>query len=264
MRGLFRDAALEEVISATPCILRKTEIGEIRDKVPGWRRGAVFTREEAETLISDDRLPLDRRIFYAILVLAGVRHGEVAGLRWEHLDLGAEPLGRITVETSYDKGRTKTGVERLMPIHPTLASILAEWKLAGWESVMGRRPEPHDLVVPTPPPGKGKGRRTPAGEMRDKEFSYKRWCGENGDGGDLALLGLRHRRIHDMRRTFISLARSDGAAKDILRWGTHGRDGDIMDAYSEIEWQKLCAEVGKLKVTMSREARVVPLRARGR
>jgi hypothetical protein len=32
----------------------------------------------------------------------------------------------------------------------------------------------------------------------------------------LKLLGLRHRRGHDLRRTMISLARTDGARKDIL------------------------------------------------
>src|SRR6266511_5280827 len=34
---------------------------QIRDKNPAWRKGAQFTREEAEALISDERIPLDRR-----------------------------------------------------------------------------------------------------------------------------------------------------------------------------------------------------------
>ncbi len=34
-------------------------------------------------------------------------------------------------------------------------------------------------------------------------------------------LGLRHRRVHDTGRTFISLARGDGAWKDVLRLATH-------------------------------------------
>jgi hypothetical protein len=124
---------------------------------------------------------------------------------------------------------------------------------------MGRSPESDDLVVPTPSPGKGKGRRTHAGEMRDKEFTYKRWCGEDGDGGDLALLGFPHRRFHDLRRTFISLARSDGADKDVLARGTHGRSSDIMDTYTEVEWQRLCAEVAKFNVNLE-GARILRLR----
>jgi len=52
-----------------------------------------------------------------------------------------------------------------MPIHPTLFAILAEWKLAGWESVMGRRPDPQARPGR---PSKGRGRRTPAGQGKKK------------------------------------------------------------------------------------------------
>jgi hypothetical protein len=33
---------------------------------------------------------------------------------------------------------------------------------------------------------------------------------------------MAKRRQHDARRTFISIARADGARPDILRWATHG------------------------------------------
>src|SRR3954453_16187168 len=35
-----------------------------------------------------------------------------------------------------------------MPAHPTLAAILAEWKLSGWAAMMGRQPTPDDLIAP--------------------------------------------------------------------------------------------------------------------
>ena len=38
---------------------------------------------------------------------------------------------RLVVAGSYGNGKTKTGVERWMPVHPVLAAMLAEWKLAG-------------------------------------------------------------------------------------------------------------------------------------
>src|SRR5262249_32111127 len=65
---------------------------------------------------------------------------------------------------------------------------------------------------------------------------------------DLKLVGLRSRRVHDARRTFISLALADGARKDILRWITHGPEGDIVSAYTTLPWDALCTEVAKLKV----------------
>ena len=51
---------------------------------------------------------------------------------------------------------------------------------------------------------------------------------------DLARLGYRPRRVHDLRRTFISLALADGARKDVLRWITHGPEGDIVDLYTTL------------------------------
>jgi hypothetical protein len=54
------------------------------------------------------------------------------------------------VATSYDKGRTKTGRTRFMPVHPTLATMLAEWRLVGWPAIFGRTPNPDDLICPLP------------------------------------------------------------------------------------------------------------------
>ena len=39
---------------------------------------------------------------------------------------------------------------------------------------------------------------------------------------DLATLGLRPRRGHDLRRTFVTLAQVDGARRDVLKVITHG------------------------------------------
>ena len=81
--------------------------------------------------------------------------------------------------------------------------------------------------------------------MRDKNYSRKRLI------EDLATLELRHRRGHDLRRTMISLARSDGARKDLLEVCTHtpGSKGKTaIDAYTTFEWKALCEEVAKLRI----------------
>jgi hypothetical protein len=38
-----------------------------------------------------------------------------------------------------------------VPVHATLAKMLAEWKLSGWRELMGRTPQPDDLVIPPVP-----------------------------------------------------------------------------------------------------------------
>jgi integrase len=267
-RSMFRDAALADLIAAPPAILGKRQIGAVRDRDPEWRATAVFTRAEVERLISDERIPEDRRTLYALLALAGLRHGEAAAQRWRHLDPGAEPLGRLTVAASNDRETTKTGVERRVPVHPVLAAMLAEWKLSGWPAMFGRAPDPEDLVIPTAPPRTGGGKKTPAGRMRSKGYTFKRWCGGKADeevrspACDLAVLGLRHRRLHDLRRTFVSLCREGGADKERLRLVTHGRPSDVLDLYTEVDWPLLCAEVAKLRIERRGPAGVVPLPAR--
>jgi len=75
---------------------------------------------------------------------------------------------------------------------------------------------------------------------------------------DLERIGLRRRRQYDSRRTFISLAQADGARKDILRWVTHGPEGDIVSLYTTLPWATLCEEVAKLKIGL-REGRLIAL-----
>ena len=81
---------------------------------------------------------------------------------------------------------------------------------------------------------------------------------------DLKDVGLRKRRQHDARRTFISIARADGARPDILRWATHGPTGDIVDDYTTLPWPALCEEVAKVRVSVL-EGKVIamPLAATG-
>ena len=122
-----------------------------------------------------------------------------------------------------------------------MAAILAKWKLNGWPQMMGRAPTLEDLVVPMAAPT-NRGRRVPLGRMRTDHNSYKRLV------KDLAALGLRHRRGHDLRRTMITLARSDGARKDILELCTHNPDESTIDIYTSFPWEVLCREVAKMRI----------------
>ena len=250
MKALFRDAHLADLIDSSPCVLTKYQLGENEDKNPEWRATAIYSRDELEMLIADPRIPTDRQMLYALEGIGGLRHGEAAGLRWRHYDATLDPLGRLIVATSYDKGRTKTKRTRYMPVHPTLAAMLAEWKLGGWTAMMGRAPTPEDLIVPLP-----QSARIALGKMRSKNDSYKRLF------KDLEALGLRHRRGHDLRRTMISFARTDGARKDLLELCTHTprRKGSAIDDYTEFPWDALCAEVAKLRIERAPRGRVIAL-----
>jgi integrase len=227
LRQIFHEAVADELLEGHPCVLNRGVIPKIADKDPEWRATAIFTRDEAEQLISDPRIPPDRRVLYALKTVAGLRHSEAATLRWRQYDATLKPLGGI------DLSYTKSKVPRRVSVHPTLARILAAWRIGGWAQRHGRNPSADDLITPTI-------NFTP----RDKheapnQFRY-----------DLDALGLRHRRGHDLRRTFITLALVDGARRDLLETVSHGPRGDIISVYSTFPWPALCEEVAKLRICL--------------
>jgi integrase len=247
VRQVFQEAVLEEALAGNPIIVARGVLPKLQDKDPGWRPLAVFTLAEGEALISDPRISKHRRVNYGIELLTGLRTGQVSGLTWADYDPDKQPLGCITSSFSWDSKkkvlkRTKTGVTHAVPVHPTLAKVLAEWKLTGWRTRMGRAPRPSDLIVPTI-----------NGGHRDVRKALEDFH------EDLVRLGLRKRRHYDARRTFISLALDGGASKDLLMQITHPRPADAFDLYRTPSWDALCATVGCIKMSM-KEGRVIELR----
>lgn len=225
---MFRAAVSEEVIDATPCVLQRGVLPKNVDADPEWRAGAVFGREELEWLISDARIAADRRVLYALKGLAALRHTEAARLRWAQIE-ARKPLDAILLS------QVKSKVPRQVPIHPTLSWILEDWRQRGWAQHYGRRPElDADLVVPT--------RNLRAHKSPESQRAF---------GRDLVRLGLRVRRGHDLRRTFVTLARADGARRDVLEAVTHGPRGNIVDVYTSWPWDVLCTEVAKLRISVT-------------
>jgi integrase len=151
---MFELAVVDELVEANPDHCQAGDLPKQRDRDPAWRSQGTFTVDEVERLISDPAIPVERRVQYALKALAGMRHGEAAALTWRAIDYTAEPLARINVVRGYnsttDKIKTtKTENGRAVPMHLTLAKILAAWRLSHWSRPYGRQPTLDDLVVPT-------------------------------------------------------------------------------------------------------------------
>ena len=168
-----------------------------------------------------------------------------------------KPLGKLTVALSYNtrKNRaksTKTEAVRHVPVHPTLAAMLAEWKLGGWAAMMGRSPGPDDLIVPLPPEAAARRRTREGDAFRGHDYSGKRWREE-----DMPALGWRYREPYATKSTFITLAIEDGAKPEIIEHRvTHTKARrSAFDGYDRgPHWIETCGEVAKLKI--QRRARV--------
>jgi integrase len=248
LSAMFRDARIAgrlpgdlAVVGSYPCILRARQLGKVEDKESGWRAGAVFSRTELRMLLTDDRIPLDRRVQYGLLGVGALRDGEMCALRWGDIQVES-PLNRMVIRRNHDRDRTKTVPERWMPIHPVLQELLAVWA-RGYEKTFGAAIGQDTLVIPTME-ARNRGPRVPKGTMRNNNYVYKRWL------KDLTALGLTHRRVHDLRRTFISMAKGDGAVEGILKWATHSAPTHVMALYTSYEWEKVCGEVSKLKLSL--------------
>tara|TARA_R110002096_G_scaffold436100_2_gene667798 strand:- start:50865 stop:51584 length:720 start_codon:yes stop_codon:yes gene_type:complete len=233
---MFQDAVVDELIDTTPCVLKQHDLPKKIDKDPTFRANATFTRDELVRITTDRRVPDDRRMLYGLMGIGAMRFGEAAARRWRDYDTDTEPLGRMVIASSFDvkshrEKATKTQSPRAMPVHQTLCEMLMAWKEDGWAQLMSRRPNPDDLIVPSV-----------KGRFRNVNHSLRQFH------KDLDALGFRRRRQHDLRRTFITLARAGGARPDILRWATHGPTGDIVDIYTSMPWESLCEAVAYLKV----------------
>jgi integrase len=219
-RGLIRE---------TPYDAERVELPELG--APDVGEG--FTADEVQRMISDPRIPADRRVLYALEFLTGQRTGEAAARRWRDWDRDRQPLGAITVDTSYStraktEKATKTKVRRTIPVHPVLAMMLAEWHAIGWLEFVGRAPEPGDLIAPLA-----------TGEHRPSHTSWRDFR------RDLEALGLAPQRHYESRSTFISVAEGHGADPAMIARMTHPSPKKAKDLYRRVrnEWPAMCAAV---------------------
>lgn len=280
-----------------------------RDADPLWRFSAYYSVEEANRLISDERIPFDRRVVYAVLFFTGMRWGELAALRWSRWDHAAKPLGRLQIALSYStklvdangekhggEKLTKTETPRLVPVHPELAKILAEWKLQ-WANFYGRPPRDNDLIIPARAPGQRllnapdyqamldaepgltkadlaarlgvsraavtQGCRRAPVKQSDLEKGYRSaTVGWKRLQEDLDLLGIRRRRTHDVRRTTYSLlceARANTKIVEFMLWGPSATA--VRDVYATISWPAFCEEMIKLPLRRVELSKVLELPA---
>jgi hypothetical protein len=249
LAAVMRDARIAGHIQQTPCVLTEVQLGSVIDKDPEWRATALFTRKEATDLITDARIPADRQVVYALGLLAGLRIGEGAALRWRSYDATRDPLGSLTIARAYSTSRsqakgTKTEAVRHVPVHPVLAEMLAEWRATGWPAMFGREPEPDDLIVPLPPTVT-RTKRT-GDPYRGWDYTGRRWREV-----DLPALGWRHRSVYDSRATFVTLVLEDGADPDIIESRvTHTKKTrSAFRGYDRGErWAETCREVAKLRI----------------
>lgn len=245
---MFRTAVFEKLIPVSPCVLLKGML-PARPRKPK----AIYEKDDLRKLLLCEKVPLDRRVVYALAGLTAMRHGEVAGRRWRDWDPDTLILGCLAVDTQYDDQPLKSPDgeprPRRVPVHPTLALILTHWKEVGFPKLFGRAPRPEDYIVPSRrgPQHHRTVRRSLAclTETREKK-------GRAGHRvSDCEAAGITPLTFHRFRDTCISLARRDGARKDVFERISHNSKGDIVDGYTLFDWAPLCEAMGALRFELT-------------
>lgn len=174
-------------------------LGRERERVTPY----IFTDEEVSTLMScasrlyfshDPLRPLAVRTSIGLMRACGLRPGEAIALEDDDLDLDA---GTIAVRDS------KFGRTRVLPMHPSAVSALADYREAR-DSVRPNRACTRLIV--------GDGGREVRIWTLDGVFESLRMC--LLDRGQM--WGRRPPRLYDLRHTM--------AVRTLLRWHGEGRD----------------------------------------
>ncbi len=180
-------------------------------RVPAARnRGERFaTPQEAAALLA--AVPDRDRAIWATALYAGLRRGEIMGLRWTDVDLKA---GTIHVRRSWDPehgpGDTKNRRHRRVPIVAALREHLAAERLG--------QPPGHDLCFGLEP-----GR--PFRPDRLQERADTAWTQS----------GLQRVTLHDCRHTYASLAIAASVnAKALSTYMGHATVAFTLDRYGHL------------------------------
>jgi integrase len=230
---LFRDALIEELVTANVAVLPK---GILRRSARRDTR-KPYEPHEVIALVTSPAVSLPGRMFAALAIFTGMREGEVCGRRWRDWDPSSVPLGCLKVETQYNDQPLKTewgnkgSHPRRVPVHPSLATLLTWWQQTGFAFVHDRAPGEGDFIVPH------RRRGTGATKGHTKATAYNLFVQSCKEAG------VTNRTLHSTRHTFLTLAHRGGASKAVAEKVTHNAKGDIVDQYTHRDWEELCRAV---------------------
>jgi integrase len=211
-------------------------------ELPSWQRGTIQPRTADEAkrfLIAAKSDPLCAA--FVLLVLCGVRRGEVLGLRWGDIEFDrgvfriSQQVQRIRGELLIGPVKTSAGVRTL----PLLDLVCQALKLqaerqASYRAAMGSAWPQTDLVFTT-----RTGRPI---EPRSLVRSFRRICEENK---------IRTSKVHHLRRTVASLLKDLRVpARDAQKILGHARISTTLEIYTDSDDQAQRDALSQLHVLL--------------
>lgn len=178
--------------------------------------GAVKT-----SLLSDGN---PRAALWGMMLLAGLRVGEAICVMWGDLVERPELPGlRVCRSWHNDLGvvPTKTGADRLVPIHPRLGELMSNAGPAGTTVA-----------------------RTAASGSRWGRSEVWRWLQR-----DLSRAGIERRPAHSLRRMWVSMLRAQNVSDSLISLMKNGEGvTSDLDRYTTRAWMQQCEAIKTITV----------------
>jgi integrase len=192
----------------------------LRLPVANGRRERVASPQEAAELI--EALPEGQRCLWWTAALAGLRRGELRGLRWSDVDLGENV---IAVERSWDEKvgpvapKSRKGTRRV-PIPASLRKHLLEQKMR-----TGRDGE--DLVF-------GSSRARPFTPTHVRKLALAAWEAVNVERREEEQTELKPIGLHELRHSYVSLMHDAGFSLERIGDYVGHSSAYMTDAYRHL------------------------------
>jgi integrase len=192
----------------------------LRLPVANGRRERVASPQEAAELI--EALPEADRCLWWTAALAGLRRGELRGLRWGDVDLEANV---IAVERSWDEKEGEIAPKsrkgrRRVPIPASLRRHLLEHKLR-----TGRDGE--DFAF-------GRTASAPFTPTHVRDRGLAAWERENAKRGEEGLPSLKPIGLHELRHSYVSLMHDAGFSLERIGDYVGHSSAYMTDAYRHL------------------------------
>jgi integrase len=202
LRKVLRKAVEWEYIDHSP----------LKGKIPQAQSDEYPVLELGQLFALVERLQGRDKAIVALAGFAGLRRGEIFGLRWDDIDFKA---GSIKLSRQFIRGKfapLKTDKSRVtIPVWSRLTRILMEWRLQCGSP---------DLLFA------GRNGKPLSGQF----WNQTRWREIKKENGLPPRL-----RVHDLRHTFASILLSIGAAPgDVQKLLRHASYNTTMDIYRHI------------------------------
>lgn len=234
LQAILSHAVDLEYLDANPATLARKYLPELAPSEANKKRPVRLTSEQSTTLIVASGIEPRFRAEYAFTIYTAARRGEALGLRWSALRLD-DAIPYALIACSYN-GPTKSGKDRIVPLHSELLPILVAWRYT-WRKIYGREPEAADLVFPDD-----------RGSMQPSRRVHLR--------GSLETLRLPPICYHGLRHTGAALYRAAGVRReDVAALLGHGATlasergrGSVTDLYAPAQLPLLAAEIERLRL----------------